>query len=81
MLAPESTVSAERVQVDDHEFERRDAEFLERRDVLGFALIGQQAGMHPRVQCLDPAVEHLGEAGELLDRGDRNPYVGNGFRG
>ena len=62
----------ERVQVDHHEFERRDAEFLERRDVLGLALIGQQPGVHVGVQRLDAAVEHLGEAGDVLDRRHRN---------
>ena len=72
---------AERIQVDHDELERRDAEFLEGRGVLGFAKIGQQAGMHARVQGLDPAVEHLGEAGQLLHGCHRNPLVGNGFRG
>ena len=68
MLAPESTVSVNGIQVDDHEFECGDAEFGQRRNMFGFALIGEQAGMHVRVQGLDPAVEHLGEAGDLLDR-------------
>ena len=58
----------ERVQVDDHEFECCDAEFGQRRNMFGFALIGEQAGVHVRMQRLDPAVEHLGEAGDLLDR-------------
>ena len=52
---------AERIQVDHHQFERRDAELLERRGVLGLAQVGQQPGVHPRVQGLDPAVEHLRE--------------------
>ncbi len=71
---------AERIQVDDDQFERRDPELLERRGVLGFAQIGQQAGMHSRVQCLDPAVEHLGEAGQFFHARHRNPFVGNGLR-
>lgn len=71
---------AERIQVDDDQFERRDAELFERRGVLGFAEIGEQAGVHPRVQRLDPAVEHLGEAGQLLHASHGNPFVGNGFR-
>ena len=71
---------AERIQVDDDEFERRDPELLERRGVLGFAQIGQQPGVHSRVQCLDPAVEHLGEAGQFLYGCHRNPFVGNGLR-
>ena len=47
--------------------------------MFGFALIGEQAGMHVRVQGLDPAVEHLGEAGDLLDWRDRNTDACNGF--
>ena len=35
------------------------------------AAVGEDAGVHPRVQRLDPAVEALGEAGEVLDLGDR----------
>ena len=72
---------AERVQVHHDEFERLDAEFLQRRGVLGLAQVGQQSRVHPRVQRLDAAVEHLGEAGELLDRRDRNTSGRNGFRG
>ena len=53
----------------------------ERRNMLWLALIGEQAGMHMRVQGLDPTVEHLGKAGDLLDRSDRNTGARNGFRG
>ena len=35
------------------------------------AAVGQDAGVHARVQRLDPAVEALREAGEVLDLGDR----------
>ena len=69
------------IQVDDHQFERRDAEVLQRGDVLHLALIGKQACVHVRVQCLDPPVEHLGEAGDLFHRDDGNALVCNGFRG
>lgn len=51
----------ERIQVDDDELEGGDAELLERRGVFGFAQIRQQSGVHARVQCLDPAVEHFGK--------------------
>ena len=69
------------IQVDDHQFERRDAEFFQRGDVVHLALIGKQACVHVWVQCLDPPVEHLGEAGDLFDRDDGNALAGNGFRG
>ena len=71
----------ERVQVDDDELEGGDAELVERSEMLGLAGVGQQAGVHPGVQGLHPAVEHLGEAGDVLDRSHRNTAVGNGFRG
>ncbi len=58
----------ERVKVDHHQFERGDPELFERRGVLRLAQVCQQPGVHPRVQCLDPAVEHLREAGHLFDR-------------
>ena len=47
--------------------------------VLGFANVGQQSGVHARMQRLDPAVEHLGETGELLHRRHRNTGARNGF--
>ena len=70
--APELDRLGERVQVDDDEVERRDAELVERGDVLGLAGVGEQPGVHPRVQGLDPAVENLRESGDLLHGGDRN---------
>jgi len=36
----------------------------------------QDAGVNPGMQSLDPTVEHLGKAGEVLDRHDRNPSLG-----
>src|ERR1700738_276701 len=47
--------------------------------MLWFALIGEQASMHMRVQGLDPTVKHLGKTGDLLDGSDRNTYARNGF--
>ena len=61
----------ERVEVDDDELERLDAEVGELRDVLGLAGVGEDAGVHARVQRLDAALEALGEAGEVLDLGHR----------
>ena len=47
--------------------------------MLGFAGVGEQAGVHARVQRLDPPVEALGEAGELLDGCDGHARVGDPF--
>ncbi len=47
----------------------------------GLRVVGEQTGVHLRVQRLDPAVEHLGEAGDLLDGRHRNTGARNGFRG
>jgi hypothetical protein len=41
--------------------------------MVGLAGVGEQPGVHPRVQCLDPALEAFGEAGEVLDPRDRQP--------
>ena len=57
----------ERVEVDDDELEGLDPEVGELGDVVGLAGVGEDAGVHPRVQRLDPALEALGEAGEVLD--------------
>ena len=60
--APEATVCGERVEVHHDEVERLDAEL---RELLLVGLepeVGEDAGVHPRVQGLDPAVEALGEA-------------------
>ena len=49
--------------------------------VLRLAQVGEQAGVHGRVQRLDPAVQALGEAGEVLDPGDRQARRGDRGRG
>lgn len=64
-LAPERTVLGERVQVDDHQVERLDAELLELLGVLGVGHISQNAGVNVRVQRLDAAVEAFGESGDI----------------
>ena len=71
-VAPESDGLAERVEVGDHEVERLDAQLVELLDVGLQAAVGEDAGVHLRVQRLDPAVEALREAGQLLDLGDRD---------
>ena len=76
-VAPEATVSRERVEVGHDQVERLDAELGELRDVGLQAAVGEDAGVHPRVQRLDPAVEALGEAGEVLDLGHRQAEAGD----
>jgi hypothetical protein len=63
---------AERVEVAHDEVEGLDAELVELAHVVGQAAVGEDAGVHLRVQRLDPAVEALGEAGDVLDGGDRD---------
>ena len=72
---------AERVEVHHDQVEGLDAEFLERGGVFGFAKVGEQSRVHTRVQGLDAPVEHLGEAGQLLNRRHRNTGARNGFGG
>ena len=55
----------ERIEVDDHQIDQRDAVFGQRREVIGLVAPRQDAAVHPRVQRLDAAVEHLGKAGDL----------------
>ena len=71
----------ERVQVGDQELERRDAELRQLAFVVGVASVGQQPRVNPRVQRLDPAVEALGEAGEVLHLGDREARLLDGLGG
>ncbi len=63
----------ERIQVRDQQLERRDPEPGKLSDVLGVAQVGQQAGVHGRMQCLDPAAQTLGKSGQRLNRRDGNP--------
>ena len=67
----------ERVQVHDHEVERLHAQLGELLAVRLQAQVGEDSGMHARVQGLDPAVQALGEAGQLLDLGDRDTGRGD----
>ena len=67
----------ERIEVGDHQLERLDPEVRELLRVLGTAYVGEQAGVHPRVQRLDPAVEALRESGEVSDLGHRDAGLGD----
>lgn len=67
----------EQVQVDDDQVERLDAQLGQLPLVVLQAQVGEDAGVHARVQRLDAAVQALGEAGQLLDLGDRDPGGGD----
>ncbi len=67
----------ERIQVDHDQVERADVQLVELFHVIGLAPVRKDAGMHPRVQRLDPAVQAFGEPGDLLDRGNRNSRGGD----
>ena len=45
---------------------------IERGVVLGQVAAGEDTGVDRRVEGLDAAIEHLGEARDLLDAGDRD---------
>ena len=61
---------AEGVQVDHYELERLYLELGELVEVIFLAGIGQDAGVHARVQRLNAAFQALREAGELFYRSD-----------
>ena len=67
----------ERVQIDHHQVERLDAQFRDLLQVRRKPGVGQQPAVDRRMQGLHPAVEALRESGDLLDRGDRQPGVGD----
>ena len=62
---------SEGVEVGDDQVERLHLEVRQLLDVGVQAAVGQDAGVDPRVQGLHAAVEALGEAGQVLDLGDR----------
>ena len=64
----------ERVEIDDEQVDLRDVVRQHRRLVLGIAAHRQQAAVHLGVQRLDPAIHHLGEAGEVGHLGDVEPF-------
>ena len=68
---------AERVQVDDHEGDRLDAELLEVTSMVGIVGVGQDAAVHLRVQRDHSMAEDGREARALGDVGDRNPRLGD----
>ena len=75
----------EGVQVAHDQVKRLDAQLRNLLTVGGLTLIGQDAGMDEGVQGLHAALEHLGETGHVVDRGDghasRRNASGRGARG
>ncbi len=69
----------ERVEVHDDELERLDAQIGDLVEVVLLAGVGEDAGVHARVQGLHPALEALGEAGQFLDLRHRHACVGDGL--
>ena len=67
----------ERVQVDDDEVERCDAELTQLRQVVVLARVGEDARVHLGVQRLDATLEALGETGQLLDGRHRDAETGD----
>ena len=65
----------ERVQVRHHQVERLDPEVGKLLHVGLEPAVGEDAGVHLGVQRLHPAVEALGEAGQVLDPGHRQPEL------
>ena len=67
----------ERVQVDDDEVERCDAELTQLRQVVVLARVGEDARVHLGVQRLDATLEALGKTGQLLDGRHRDAETGD----
>ena len=67
----------ERVEVHDHEVEGFDAELFELVPVVLAAAVGQDAGVHARVERLHAAVQAFLEAGDFGYLGDLNACSGD----
>ena len=65
----------ERIEVDHQEIDRPDAVRRHRRRVFLVVADRQQPAMHLGMQRLDPAVHHLGKAGQLRHVHDRQAGV------
>ena len=66
----------ERIQVDNHQIERLDAELLELLGMLRVGHIGQNAGVNVWVQRLDAAIEAFGESSDIRHLSDMNSQFG-----
>ena len=70
----------ERIQVDDDQVERLDAQFSDLLEVLGLPRVREDPCVDARMQRLHTAFEGLREAGELLHRSDGDTRLGDAFR-
>ena len=71
----------ERIEVDPGDIDAADVVFGHGGGVGGFVTHAEQAAVHHRVQGLDPAVHHLGEAGQVGDVLHRQAEAGDGGAG
>ena len=71
----------ERVEVDHHQVEGLHVHLLKLGHMVLAAAVGQDAGVHQRVQGLDPAVQALLEPGDLGDLGDGHARGGDALGG
>ena len=70
-----------RIQIHDDEVDRLDALSGQRREVVGPMAAGQDAAVDRRMEGLDAAVHHLGEAGDVGHVRDRQARSCKSFRG
>ena len=71
----------ERVEVDDDEVDRANAVLVHRRRVRRIVAHGQKPAVNHRVQGLDPAVHHLGKAGQVGYVAHVEPGIAQRLRG
>ena len=71
----------EGVEVDDDQVDGGHPQGGQLVEVVGLAAVGEDAGVDGRVEGLDPPLEALGEAGDLLHRGDGQARGGDGGGG
>ena len=71
----------ERVEADNHQVDRRVAVLLQGPHVLREIAAGEDAGVDGRMEGLDPAVQHLGCAGDLADLAHRDTGIREGLGG
>ena len=71
----------EGVQVHDNKLEGSHVELLQLCQVISFAGVGENTCVDAGVQRLHAAFQALGEAGDVLHRGDADACLGDGFRG
>ncbi len=70
-----------RIQVDHNEIDEADAESPEARQIVFAVAAREDAAVNRRMQRLDAAVHHLGEAGERRDTDDVESRCGQHTRG